>query len=229
MSNNGYLTTEVDGSISNEIQDISTTGASGNLSLSNGSTLALNVDDADASSINELQTISKTGNNVTLSNGGGTFIDAGDDADASATNEIQDISTTGVAGNLSLSSGSTLVLNVDDADANNSNELQTISKTGTSVTLSNGGGTFIDVGSFSTSSNITSNSPGAIATDDFVFGSTSLDNSIGTSGWNRMFFDKSKGAFRIGILSGSESNDVNRGDYSIAMGRYTTASGLEFL
>ena len=45
--------TEVDGSVTNEIQDISTTGAAGNISISSGSTLNLNVDDADASATNE--------------------------------------------------------------------------------------------------------------------------------------------------------------------------------
>ena len=45
--------TEVDGSVTNEIQDISTSGAAGNISISSGSTLNLNVNDADASATNE--------------------------------------------------------------------------------------------------------------------------------------------------------------------------------
>ena len=50
----GYLTAEVDGSISNELQTISTSGAAGNITLSDGGgTLNLNVDDADASVSNE--------------------------------------------------------------------------------------------------------------------------------------------------------------------------------
>jgi len=51
--NSTYLTSEVDGSVTNEIQDISTTGAAGNIFISSGSTLNLNVDDADASASNE--------------------------------------------------------------------------------------------------------------------------------------------------------------------------------
>jgi len=46
--------TEVDGSTTNELQTISTSGAAGNISLSNGGgTLNLNVNDADASATNE--------------------------------------------------------------------------------------------------------------------------------------------------------------------------------
>ncbi len=50
-----------------------------------------NADDADADPANELQTISKSGSVVTLSNSGGSFVDATDDADADPTNEIQDL------------------------------------------------------------------------------------------------------------------------------------------
>lgn len=50
--------TEVDGSTTNELQTISTSGAAGNITLSNGGgELNLNVNDADASATNELQTI----------------------------------------------------------------------------------------------------------------------------------------------------------------------------
>ena len=62
--NSTYLTSEVDGSTSNELQTISTTGAAGNITLSNGGgTLNLNVNDADASPTNELELPSQTGNN----------------------------------------------------------------------------------------------------------------------------------------------------------------------
>jgi hypothetical protein len=50
--------TEVDGSVTNELQTISTSGAAGNITLSDGGgTLNLNVDDADASATNEIQQI----------------------------------------------------------------------------------------------------------------------------------------------------------------------------
>ena len=64
----GKLSSEVDGSTTNELQTISTTGAAGNITLSNsGGTLNLNVNDADASPTNEIQDLSLSGNILTLS------------------------------------------------------------------------------------------------------------------------------------------------------------------
>ena len=75
-------------------------------------------------------------------------------------------------------------------------------------------------GAFATAANITSNSPGTLATDDFVFGSNSLDG-IET----RFFFDKSNGAFRAGPVATAVWDDINRGAGSTAFGSETTASG----
>ena len=55
---------------------------------------------------------------------------------------------------------------------------------------------------FSNTSNVISNATGS-ATSDFVFGSNSLDD-IGSSGYSRIFFDKSSGAFRTGKVLGGE-------------------------
>ena len=64
----GKLSSEVDGSTTNELQTISTNGAAGNITLSNsGGTLNLNVNDADASPTNEIQDLSLSGNMLTLS------------------------------------------------------------------------------------------------------------------------------------------------------------------
>ncbi|MEZ2415934.1 beta strand repeat-containing protein, partial [Muriicola sp. E247] len=71
-------------------QDISTDNSPGNISIQNGSTLTLNVDDADSDPTNELQTLSQAGNNVTLSDGGGTISVADNDNDP--TNENQTVS-----------------------------------------------------------------------------------------------------------------------------------------
>jgi hypothetical protein len=49
----------------------------------------------DLSDTNEIQTISKTGNVVSLSLGGGSFIDAVNDADSDPTNELQQINRVG--------------------------------------------------------------------------------------------------------------------------------------
>ena len=71
-------------------------------------------------------------------------------------------------------------------------------------------------------------------TQDFVFGSSSLNNVDGTSDDSKFFFDKSKGAFRAGTSSNSEWDHDNIGEYSIAMGvntqatgKYSTAMGLD--
>ncbi len=91
---------------------------------------------------------------------------------------------------------------------------------------------------FSTIANVTSNASGAIATDDFVFGSTQLDNDPTTTDDNsKFFFDKSKAAFRLGRLIdldpndpednelGDQWNDSNVGEESIAMGRGSIVAG----
>jgi len=78
----------------NELQDISTDGNAGNLTLSDGSTITLNVNDGDSDSTNELQDISTNGNagNVSLSDGSTLNLNI-NDADSDATNEIQTITS----------------------------------------------------------------------------------------------------------------------------------------
>ena len=77
---------------------------------------------------------------------------------------------------------------------------------------------------FATAGNITSNSPGDMANDDFVFGSDNLDYS-GFYYNSRMFFDKSKSAFRAGNSSTTSWNELNLGMYSTGFGNATVASG----
>lgn len=61
---------------------------------------------------------------------------------------------------------------------------------------------------------------------DFLVGSSKLDDlASGTNGDNRFFFDKSKGAFRAGIVDAAQWDDANRGDYSVSFGRRNTALG----
>lgn len=78
---------------------------------------------------------------------------------------------------------------------------------------------------FKTKNSITSNSPGDLSSDDFVFGSTSLDNISGTSDDKRFFFDKSKAAIRAGQENGTGWDDTNVGLYSAGFGFNTEASG----
>ncbi|MBL4861749.1 MAG: DUF1566 domain-containing protein [Crocinitomicaceae bacterium] len=152
VANNGYLTTEVDGSTTNEIQDISLTGT--DLTITSGSTLDLSGIDTDTQ-LDETAVDAYVANNGYLTT----------EVDGSTTNEIQDISLTGT--DLTITNGSTLDLSGIDTDtqlnetavdsyvANNgylttevdgstTNEIQTIERAGTTVTLSNGGGSYED-------------------------------------------------------------------------------------
>ncbi|EDP94951.1 hypothetical protein U8527_15450 [Kordia algicida OT-1] len=61
---------------------------------------------------------------------------------------------------------------------------------------------------------------------DFVVGSTSTEDENNVNLDGRMFFDKSKVAFRVGSVDGTQWNDSNRGLYSFAAGRNTRANGV---
>ncbi len=78
---------------------------------------------------------------------------------------------------------------------------------------------------FQTTNNITNNSPGDLALDDFVFGSTQLNDDSDPSNDQRMFFDKSKASFRAGRAIDEEWDDINVGDRSVGFGLNTIASG----
>lgn len=95
---------------------------------------------ADQSATNELQTISKVGSVVTLSDGGGSFVDAVDDDDADPTNELQSISR---IGNTILLSDLGGQVSVEDDDADPTNELQAIFLSNDTLTLSDGGGSVV--------------------------------------------------------------------------------------
>jgi hypothetical protein len=80
---------------------------------------------------------------------------------------------------------------------------------------------------FSTNQSITSNIGNDWESNDFVFGSPQLDNDpTNTEDNKRMFFDKSKAAFRAGTALSDQWDEDNIGTYSVAMGRNTIASGF---
>ncbi len=80
---------------------------------------------------------------------------------------------------------------------------------------------------FATTSNVTSNANGDTTTDDFVFGSTQLANDTNTTDDDRrMYFDKSKGAFRVGRAFSDQWDDSNTALYTIAMGNSNLAKGI---
>lgn len=80
-------------------------------------------------------------------------------------------------------------------------------------------------GAFLTTGGVTSNSPGTLATDDFVFGSDSLNDDADSDHDNRFIFDKSKGAFRAGTVQSTQWDDASRGTQSAAFGRNNQAIG----
>ena len=61
---------------------------------------------------------------------------------------------------------------------------------------------------------------------DFLVGSTSTEDQNNINLDARMFFDKTKAAFRVGSVDGTQWNDTNRGLYSFAAGENNTASGI---
>jgi len=80
---------------------------------------------------------------------------------------------------------------------------------------------------FLTQNGVTSNIPGNLATDDFVFGSNQLDNDISTTDDDsRMFFNKAKSAFRAGLVDDDDQwDDSKLGLVSTAFGSNTEAIG----
>jgi hypothetical protein len=162
VANNGYLATEVDGSVTNEIQDLQLSG--NNLTITNNGTATTidlspyldNTDtqldetavdafvanngylatEVDGSITNEIQDLQLSGNNLTITNNGtATTIDLSPYLDNTDTQLDETAVDAFVANNGYLAT---------EVDGSITNELQTISRTGTTVTLSNGGGTFTD-------------------------------------------------------------------------------------
>ena len=62
---------------------------------------------------------------------------------------------------------------------------------------------------------------------DFVFGSTSLDDTGTSSEDQRFFFDNSKGYFFAGTATGTTADDINRGLNAINLGINNEASGSD--
>jgi len=137
----------------------------------------------------------------------------------STSTDNQDLTLSG--NSLSLTNDATpvdLSAFLDNTDA------QSLTLSGTDLSISNGNTISLaglSGGAFATTTNLTSNSPGTIATDDFVFGATTTEYVTEN---NYILFDKSKGAFRAGGNVG-EWNDANRGNNSFASGYRTLASG----
>lgn len=150
---------EIDGSITNELQTLTQSGNivtlsngggsftlpvftdtdaqsltlnGNNLSISNGNTVVLpTYTDTDG------QSLTLNGNNLSISNGNTVVLPAYVDTDTDG----QSLSLNG--NNLSISNGNTVVLpTFVEIDGSITNELQTLTQSGNVITLSNGGGSF---------------------------------------------------------------------------------------
>ncbi|MCK5284576.1 MAG: tail fiber domain-containing protein, partial [Alphaproteobacteria bacterium] len=95
------------------------------------------------------------------------------------------------------------------------------------VTVGSSAGTGAGIFEIDTNVIRVKSSVASYTTDDFVIGSSTLDDNVGTTDDNnRMFFDKSKGAFRAGSSNDTTNWDsASIGEYSFATGLQTTASG----
>ncbi len=142
-------TNELNTSVNLDGTDLKVTDAGGTLTTD----LEGLVDDADADPTNELQTVSKAGNTVTLSDGGGSFVDETADADANPTNELNTLVNLDGTELKVADAGGTITTDlsslVDDADADPTNELNTsVSLDGTNLKVTDAGGTITtDLGS----------------------------------------------------------------------------------
>ncbi len=184
------------------------------------------------------QTLSQSGNTITLSNGGGsvsitdtdTQLDAAGITALGFTSGAHTVNTNTQLGEPAVDAfvaNNGYLTSEVDGSVTNEIELPTGGTNG-QVLKTDGSGTYAWVNqnaALSTTTNVTSNAPGDYATDDFVFGSPQLDGNGNSNNNSRMFFDKSKGAFRVGYVSDTKWDDANRGIRSVAMGTNTTASG----
>ena len=134
-----------------------------------------------------------------------------DDADADPSNEIQDISSSGTAGNISLSSGSTLNLNVDDADADASNEFQDLTLSGSTLSLTNSVST-VDLSPF-TGTNTDNQTLGLTGSNLSITGGNTIDISSINTNLSEAEVDAfvSNNAFLTSEVDGSISNELNTG------------------
>ncbi|MBN2214509.1 MAG: fibrobacter succinogenes major paralogous domain-containing protein [Bacteroidales bacterium] len=136
VNNNGYLTTEADGDVNNEIQDISIDGHM--LTISEGSTVQIpdSVNDADHDPMNELQDLSLKFNILSLSKNGRP-----DQIDLTPYLDNTDEQSLSIDGHqLTIFNGNTIQLpdSVIDDDADPVNEIQQLVLAGHQLSLTNG-------------------------------------------------------------------------------------------
>ncbi len=141
VANNGYLTVEVDGSITNEIQALSISNDT--VFLANGGFVKL-PGEGDGSVTNEIQAISISNDTIFLSGDGFVKlpVDQINDADSDSNNELQNLTNDGKVSNvqsIGISNGTGISFSVADADSLTTNEIQALSISNDTIFLVNGG------------------------------------------------------------------------------------------
>ena len=126
---------ELNGNNSDD-QTLATNNTPGNISIEDGNSITLNVNDADADVTNEINTaFAVVGTNLDITDSNGTL----SVPLAAIGSDDQNITTDNNPGNISIEDGNILTLNVDDADADAMNEIQTITSTDASITVTPSG------------------------------------------------------------------------------------------
>ncbi|WP_216784276.1 hypothetical protein [Cellulophaga sp. HaHaR_3_176] len=154
-------------------------------------------------------TITGTATNILAVEADGDVVEI--DLSAFATNN-QTLSTTGSAGNISISAGNSITLNVNDDDASSLNEIQTISKTGNTITLNKSGGSITE-----TKTTISQNSTSGIITHNSEDGTSQSVNLISANTDNNISAGTDGGAYynspikAYGTLIPATSSILSRG------------------
>jgi hypothetical protein len=137
VSNNGYLTEEVDGDTLNELQTLSFSGDT--IYLSDGGLIALpEFIEVDGDTTNELQTLSILGDTIYLTDGGKIALPEFIEVDGDTLNEIQTLSFSGDTIYLSDGGGAIALPDYIEVDGDTLNELQTLLVKGDSLEISDG-------------------------------------------------------------------------------------------
>ncbi|VAW26944.1 hypothetical protein MNBD_BACTEROID06-1272 [hydrothermal vent metagenome] len=230
VGNNGYLTSEVDGSATNELQTIALSGT--NLSISSKNTVDLSsLQDGTGT---DAQTLSISGSTLSISNGNSVALPGGGGTDDQVIDEFV-LAGSGLYLSLESDGQASKVVDLSPITGTDDQKIDYFALSGTNLVLSLESDAEADKvvdlsslkGAFKTSTTVTSNGASAgdasYASNDFVFGSYKLDQ--GTANYNsRMYFDKSASAFRAGMASGTQWNSASVGDFSTAFGYNTTAN-----